>query len=296
MVGKSNSQSHEVHVYVVNGSRVAWSEARLAALLRSPGFLIFSVVFGLVLALQTQQPFGFRASFAFRAGLLAVVITLLVGIYYLQFIALNALARRIGRTIKVISPLLYLLPVGTIVTASGMFTAWYHGAEDILEPLGAWDFIQNYILVLIFEFFVITWLVPETSRGRSYFVADTPGPDGLHAGVPSPEGRSARIMIAEKDFALDDLLYLKSDGHYLQVVTENGGDFVRARMAEVTGGADDDWGVQTHRSFWVAGHAIAGHRHVDGQAHLVLTNGDRVPIARNRRPAVAAWLERNGRA
>lgn len=90
-----------------------------------------------------------------------------------------------------------------------------------------------------------------------------------------------------------DVVYLQSELHYVRVVTTQGEclqlynlkDAIADMEAVVTG-------VQTHRSYWVAGQHISGIRSEGGRKYLLTTGKHKIPISRRNAASVAAFLQK----
>ena len=83
-----------------------------------------------------------------------------------------------------------------------------------------------------------------------------------------------------------DIVYIRCNGHYLDVVTKAGTATLLMRFADALLELGDV-GVRVHRSFWVA------HAHIDGaisngkRARIRMTNGELVPVSRTYRVEVS---------
>ena len=83
----------------------------------------------------------------------------------------------------------------------------------------------------------------------------------------------------------NDLIYLKSEDHYVYVYTTAGSSLIRMRFSDAVAGLRE-YGTQVHRSYWVA------HRHVqelvnrDRKLSLRLTGNHQVPVSGPYRGAV----------
>lgn len=82
-----------------------------------------------------------------------------------------------------------------------------------------------------------------------------------------------------------ETLYVRSQDHYLEVVTEAGRRFIRGRLADL---ADEgaQFGFSPHRSWWVADQAVSTYRRTGRDGHLILSDGTRVPVSRSRNALV----------
>lgn len=79
-----------------------------------------------------------------------------------------------------------------------------------------------------------------------------------------------------------DILCLKAQEHYTNVVTTCGNALVYMRFSDAVGLASAGIeGVQVHRSHWVARAAIRNFERVDGRIMVRLVNGETLPVSRS---------------
>ena len=115
---------------------------------------------------------------------------------------------------------------------------------------------------------------------------------------PTAEGGAAKPripLVARLPVGIgSDIIYLKSEGHYVKVHTTAGSSMIMIRFKDAAAELDD-LGMRVHRSYWVAHrHVIAAVRR-DNRTLLRLAGGHRVPVSRSHLHAVRAALavERN---
>lgn len=82
------------------------------------------------------------------------------------------------------------------------------------------------------------------------------------------------------------LIRLAAQDHYVEVVTARGSTLVAMRFRDAIAEAAPEAGAQTHRSHWVARHAVCGRGRMDGKPVLLLSEGSKVPVGRTFRTAV----------
>ena len=75
---------------------------------------------------------------------------------------------------------------------------------------------------------------------------------------------------------------LKSELHYLQVVTDSGSALILYNLSDAVAQMPPALGMTVHRSYWVAFDAIEAFNRRGRQGELRLVNGERVPVSRNR--------------
>jgi hypothetical protein len=79
-----------------------------------------------------------------------------------------------------------------------------------------------------------------------------------------------------------DILCLQMEDHYVRVHTTLGQEMILMRLRDAIAETDGLEGMQVHRSWWVARHAIASSRRNGKSLTLTLSNGLEVPVARDR--------------
>ncbi len=84
-----------------------------------------------------------------------------------------------------------------------------------------------------------------------------------------------------------DILYLKSELHYLMVVTTAGQALILANLKDAIAACSAIPGIQPHRSFWVSQAAIRAFRRQGREGTLILCNQAEIPVSRNKLNATA---------
>lgn len=123
---------------------------------------------------------------------------------------------------------------------------------------------------------------PALAAARDHLAGEASGQDA--------EAPGRVIRAAGLDFALDDLVLLRSQGHYVEVVTRDGTRRIRARLGDLVSQTRPGDGIQAHRSYWLARSAITGLVTEDRGAYLALADGSEFAVAGPRRDAVANWV------
>ena len=87
------------------------------------------------------------------------------------------------------------------------------------------------------------------------------------------------------------VLMLKSELHYLQVVTEQGSGLILYNLGDAVEQMNEIPGMLVHRSYWVAFDAIEKMVRKGRQGELHLRDGNRVPVSRTRVAELSRVLE-----
>lgn len=168
------------------------------------------------------------------------------------------------------------------VAAFGCHIFWPVHASGI-RPL-EW-YVQTIVIALP-AVAVALWY--ETGQPQLPQMVSELGFRGARA-VPSP-GKGAPLPL----HLIEAALCLQMEDHHVRVHTVGRSYLHLAPLHSVTRDLGSERGVQVHRSWWVARSAIQDWEEDGRSVSLILTNGLRVPVARNRVAHLRAlgWLDR----
>ena len=108
-------------------------------------------------------------------------------------------------------------------------------------------------------------------------------------GTAEAESKPAFMSLVAPD-KQGRLLLLKSELHYLQVLTDQGSSLILYNLGDAIDQLPQTIGMTVHRSYWVALDAIEKLEKRDRQGELSLHSGQRVPVSRNRMAEVSKRL------
>jgi hypothetical protein len=77
-----------------------------------------------------------------------------------------------------------------------------------------------------------------------------------------------------------DLVYLKSELHYLRVVTRKGNALILYNLKDAVGELSKELGMQPHRSYWVSNRHIRRFKRKGRQGELIMSDGTSIPVSR----------------
>lgn len=117
---------------------------------------------------------------------------------------------------------------------------------------------------------------------------------GRRAGASASEPEAAKpgkaAFLARLSPELgDNLLHLRMQDHYVEVITDKGSELLLMRFGDAMQQVEDLDGVRVHRSHWVATPAVRKIRREHGRAILELSNGEEVPVSRSFKAALARF-------
>ncbi|MDE0178562.1 MAG: LytTR family DNA-binding domain-containing protein [Gammaproteobacteria bacterium] len=110
--------------------------------------------------------------------------------------------------------------------------------------------------------------------------------------TPRPAGRPGAPLLRLLPERLGtDLIYIKSEDHYLEVHTTVGSSLIKMRFSDAVAELSDH-GMQVHRSYWVATRHVTRSVRSGKRTMLRLTGDHKVPVSVTHLPAVRAALRR----
>ena len=157
---------------------------------------------------------------------------------------------------------------------------------------------------------------PSEGGGATGHEPDTPPAVGVQDDSTDPRARDSRGPAAEQALVVQqrsittrpadepgallrllperlgtDLIYIKSEDHYLEVHTTVGSSLVKMRFSDAVAELSDH-GMQVHRSYWVATRHVTRSVRSGKRTMLRLTGDHRIPVSVTHLPAVRAILAR----
>lgn len=232
-----------------------------------------------------------------------------VGFFLICLVGSVYVTQRRGRTVY--ASLVVALSI-ILATVYGIVSATLLGAQ--IPPVG--DIVLVTVFNLIFgvvgEVIFVSFLLPKIIKDISGHplpktgTFEDPKPGGSPTTDPvtsavggsiGPDPGAAErphypvVNILGVDFRSDEVLALSAEAHYVSVLQTNGKTrLLRGRISDAADAMPPALGRMVHRSHWVAADAadtliLNGRNYV-----LLLKNGKRLPVARNRQNEIKAWL------
>ena len=161
------------------------------------------------------------------------------------------------------------------------------GLESLLLP-HRFDGVSLISLYLYgFMIGLILTVIAAMLRFPRYLAAPTKYAD---EGAPPPIDSALEDLFFEKiPLRLGrDLVHLKMQDHYLEVVTDAGQCLVLMRMSDAVAALPEQLGGQVHRSHWIAWGHVDKAINRAGRKFLLLKNGIEVPVSRRFQKVVRA--------
>lgn len=168
--------------------------------------------------------------------------------------------------------------------AAGCYVFWPIHASGI-RPL-EW-YVQTLVVALPATAIVL-WL--ETGRHFRWAPAGMAARMTAGAETETPSGFAGGPALA--DHLIDAALCLQMEDHHVRVHTVGRSYLHLAPLKQVAEQLGPSRGLQVHRSWWVARNAVREWREEGRSIVLILSSGQRVPVARNRVAQLRAqgWL------
>ncbi|MEZ5714656.1 MAG: LytTR family DNA-binding domain-containing protein [Paracoccaceae bacterium] len=265
------------------------------------------VTFATLIALIDQTLFDTRVFLVWRVAYWNLHAALAAGLWLGFFLLARQVQYLVRHALVVPSAMLILPTVAVLIPVNYFVGATVLNRPDLWDrPIGE-EILRYTLIVLVFEIMTATFLVPgileRGERRRARPQAEEPADN-----VPRRERAVALAMAREaavvtrdlshislggRTIDLTRLLYMKSAEHYVELITHEGTELIRASLGELAALCPPCQGVVPHRSYWVHRDAIVGMNRAEGGQFLVLSNGAEVPVARSRRSAVGDWLNQH---
>ena len=136
------------------------------------------------------------------------------------------------------------------------------------------------------------WLAPGTEPHR--FAARRIEPAAEPVGA-APRETSSGFLDRLPPRLGRELLCLQMEDHYVRAYTPQGSDLILTSLREAMAELDDTWGLQVHRSWWVARAAVVEPVTSGRNLFLRLSNGLEAPVSRTSvaKLRAAGWLEQD---
>ncbi|OZA91948.1 MAG: hypothetical protein B7X57_09270 [Erythrobacter sp. 34-65-8] len=107
-----------------------------------------------------------------------------------------------------------------------------------------------------------------------------PVSDSVPAPVSEPAPAVGRFLERLPPHLGTDLIALEMEDHYVRAHTALGSELILMRLRDAIAELDGIEGLQVHRSWWVARHAVEDVRRDGRNLRLVLPGGLEAPVAR----------------
>jgi hypothetical protein len=267
----------------------------------TPGYSYYLWVgFALVLIFSALEPAGTEG-----AGLLrgVVIWAIQIGLLLPLLIGLHILLQ-INNSFNELNPWIKLTLSGLL--GSILFVPLGLGIDYIFS-LDDWSSFnsQNEIWALVWEEFLgvvfpvtFTWVAINAPRilrlsfreTEIYHPEGSGALNGGDAATPLPEF----FALIPKEIGTD-FVYLKAELHYVRVVTTAGEKLVLYNLKDAIADLESTVeGIQTHRSYWVAGRQVSKIITEEGKKFILAADGKKIPVSRRKASEVKEFMQRLG--
>lgn len=273
-----------MRVIFANGTAMHFTKAELLSVLRRPASAIALCCLIIPLALFSPYPYLSEIHWIYQFLLWSIGLPLFVMVYCASFLFVEFVSR-LRKWRAVPEPLVMLITAIIVTSSITPPLSWMSPRQ----PIGAWENLRYTGINLgIWEllagiYFVFIFPVELRRHRERYNRKLFPDDD---------RGAVTEVSLGPLTVASRDLIHIVAQDHYLNVVTSEGSHLVPGRIARFAEEGGMDHGLLVHRSHWVSfGHVVALERE-KGRPVLILTNGAKVPIARQRVRVVEQSLPR----
>lgn len=265
---------------------------------RSRLFLGSLLGFSILIALANPVLFGVTLPLEWQPVFWILNCFLSTVVWVLQFRFCFFLMRITQRDLVVPSGLFHAGAVVMLIWVNYVVFIHWLGFPE-LETIAIWGEVLRFTLIaVLFELLMVVFILPQFPHIRRVqwngeaLVNISPVPDDT---VSSPEVAAApELEVQDRQITLDGLLYLKSVEHYVEFVSHEGQQLLRAVLRDLTQQLGPEHGIQTHRSYWVPRQAIDELIRQNGHPFLRLKDGTEIPVSRTRRKEVSQWMQEFG--
>ena len=237
-----------------------------------------TIVAGTGLLLALLGPFGsFEQPFAWR---LVYRISLSVAGYFC-FVPITAAFLRAGEALElpsaaswVAANLVATVPVTVLVIFAGQVPGPF--AMPSLEAG-----VRTYGYVLVIGAFVSILFELIESRAGQAFTQRSHAGTTASSPPAEPVGHTRASLLERLPPELgNEIVALEMEDNYVRVHTALGSHLVLMRMRDAVAELEEAPGMQVHRSWWVARHAVTDVRREGRKVTLTLDNGLDAPVSR----------------
>lgn len=318
----------DAEIRFADGRRYWAATDSLSDFILHPIFLKYAAVCVLIYGLLDRGGADTGGLHGFEIVVLWVTLgCVAIGWYAMFFVLVRALMRRgLIRVIYTPVATLSLFIVTTFLTY--LIVTAFKGHVDLSVAQWSQEIIRDMLVILLMDIVFSQFVAPfhpfllqqppsQTAQqpvsAKTTSHADTPDhisePANAAAGL-SEDGRSdaepqealtvsdmkagtvAPLTVGNEVFAVEDLIYIRSEDHYLRIVTARRRVLARGKLADAVAQLDFRLGIQINRSTWIAFDAITDVQDdKKGVTVVTLRGGETERVALSRRIAFLTALQ-----
>ena len=263
---------HGLSYYDVIGTKSHLTYREMWRIIAHPQTIVFLLAAVSVLILLDAHNYQDVMSMYQTVVLWVICLFTLTG-FYIVFVSFFMEVSRQLPKFTLYFPVVGILSMGVNTFLTVYVASLLSGADFV--PKNVFDHLPtNLSLGFIFESIFMVFVLPKMQA--SFEV--------------KPKKDPRELVIGGKKFDPSRILLISSQDHYLEVVTVDKNQLIRARLADVTPQISEEIGIVPHRSHWVAKAAVDRFEDKGKSKVLVLNNGSKIPVARGRVKDVRNWL------
>lgn len=271
-------ENHEMRIRLVNGQLLQFTQHEMKNFLWSRNVL-FLLGICLFMILITDPAYlgivpNVKSRLIYWVG--TILMYNLALPYWLQMY--STISRWFGRD-EMYQPFITFFLVNyfswQIEFVSSVISPWYPFTLEI-GPLG---YVRNIFISQIIENVALFWLFPlyQSARNR-------------HAEKTTPDSPPKFVTVGGAKIPFENILWARSSGHYLHLRTTDGDTSHLFSMKDFLAQMDDENGIHSHRSHWVARSAIQSL-----SGYQIKTKfGENIPVSRGKLKTAQEWMQAQG--
>ncbi len=262
----------------------------------TPGFAYyFWIGIALILIFTVLEPVGTEDAGLFKRFIIwtiqiGLLLPLLIGLHILlQAIGVfNNLNPWVKLTLSGLLGSVFFIPLGLYIDYLFAMDDWsaINGSKEVVSAVI--DESGGIVLSV-----TMTWIAINAPRilqinFREQKVAAPTGETVEPQKVPCTKPEFFSLLPVEIG---TDVIYLKSELHYVRVATTVGEKLVLYNMKDAIADLEIiSEGIQTHRSYWVSGRHIKSLTTDNNYKYIITTNDQRIPVSRRRTAYVKEFI------
>lgn len=242
-------------------------------------FIGISAVLGLILALIIDPPHSFIAHLIHwqiqtTGAVVFIILTHIVLFKLINYQQLNPWLR------VAFSGLIGAIIFSPIATMSDVILG-----GEVLERGFQGELLNE--IVSVIPPMVVAWIAMNSPWLMGYRIGRSTDVDAHNVANENDQDEHAiqdepSFLSLTKIDSANEILYIKSELHYINVVTNESKHLILFSLKEAKAQLDSvgTEGIQCHRGYWVSKNAVDTIKRTGREAEFVLKNGDIIPISR----------------
>lgn len=256
---------------------------RLVQSILSPRFLTQSFLFVFILTLFDPRQLDHVTSTQVQFLFWAAGLWLYTGFAIMTY-RFAAFVQRLRPSLRIWTPVLAIPNIIFTTTVMGVSETYLLHQEWRIELCSFETMSKFFVLMQVLEYVFFRQFPKELAiDAEASKTSDT----------VTIESVPTDIIIAGQTIAIDTILTIQSQDHFVEVRTTHGKFFLRSRLSDIITELPKDTGRQLHRSYWVANQAVKAMS-INGQGAMFIetSGGSEWKVAKTRQKEIKDWIKK----